>query len=77
MNEIQKFLKKLTKNERDFLIQKILPQILSGVWDDLDVKKMQGDKDLYRVRHGKIRVIFLKQESCIKILKIAFRKDAY
>jgi len=77
MNEVQKFLKKLNKKEQDFLIKYILPQIMSGIWDDLDIKKLRGEKNLFRVRYGKIRVICLKQKSKIQIMKIAFRKDAY
>ena len=77
MNEIQKFLKKLTKKERELLIKQILPQIISGEWSNLDLKKMKGKKNLYRVRQGNIRIVFLKQNEKVQILKVAFRKDVY
>lgn len=77
MNEIKKFLKKLQEKERALLIKQILPQILSGDWERLDLKKLQAKPNFYRVRQGRIRIIFSKQGTKIEFFKIAFRKDIY
>ena len=44
-----------------------------------DIAKMEGQKDLYRLRTGKIRTVFTvdKATKTITILKIAQREAAY
>ena len=45
----------------------------------LDVKKLKGNQNVYRLRSGNYRIIFeyFKDERVIKILKIGKRSDVY
>ncbi|MGA2587369.1 MAG: hypothetical protein ABSF88_10150 [Candidatus Aminicenantales bacterium] len=51
--------------------------------DDLpqgsDIKKMRARKieNLYRLRIGKYRVLFIRQSDCIRILEVDTRGDIY
>lgn len=76
MDSITKFLLLLKKSEADYLKNIIFPKIASLDLDDLDVKKMQG-YPFWRVRYGRIRVIFAKENGKGIIVKVGFRKDIY
>ena len=43
----------------------------------LDIKPIKGEKDTYRIRVGKYRILYVKIERTLLITKIADRKDAY
>jgi mRNA-degrading endonuclease RelE of RelBE toxin-antitoxin system len=76
MNPIDKFLNKLSQKERDALLilfQKI--RALELVW--LDVKKMQWDANIFRVRRERIRIIFRKENSQEKLLDVDYRGNIY
>ena len=74
MDKTQKFLKKLSRTEQKEMID-VLELIFSNKTKDLDIKKLTGYKDIYRVRSGKIRVIFRRQDPDINILEISRRSD--
>lgn len=59
MNQIEKFLKKLEQKLALQLVE-VLQNILILNTKQYDIKKMKGFEDLYRIRIGKIRVIFRK-----------------
>ena len=74
MSDLKKLLSKFSKEERraiEFLIEKII----SLNWHSLDIKKRRGYKDIFRVRKGKIRIIFIKNEKNIFILNIERRRE--
>lgn len=74
MDKIEKFLKKLSSKERDS-VQYIIEKILSDSTYDLDVKKLKGGQNFFRVRKGNIRVIFIKDDSVIRIVFIGRRDE--
>lgn len=76
MDRILKFLKKLTSNERE-KIGFLMENILFGKMTGLKVKKLVGLKDLYRVREGKIRIVFRKEQNGNVIVNVDYRKDIY
>jgi mRNA-degrading endonuclease RelE of RelBE toxin-antitoxin system len=49
MDKIQKFLSKLTKKEQDILSE-LMVSIKNNSLDSIDVKKLVGEDNLYRVR---------------------------
>ena len=61
MDKISKFLAKLTEKERLILLD-ILLQIETDSLSNLDISKLSGEEDLYRVRKGVFRIIFRKKE---------------
>ena len=74
MPSLKKLLSKFSKEERrilEFLIEKVV----SLNWRNLDIKKLKGYKDIFRVRKGKIRIIFIKNEKNISILSIERRRE--
>ncbi len=76
MDKIEKFLAKVTAKERELvanLIRRAICDDLSG----LDMKKLRGFKGLYRIRDGKIRVIFEKNVPGNKIINVDFRDRVY
>jgi mRNA-degrading endonuclease RelE of RelBE toxin-antitoxin system len=75
MEKIKKYLLKLSRGEREKL-ENIIAQIVDGTFDDLDVKKLKGQVDIYRVRAGSSRVIFKKTDKDSFILDVSRRNDS-
>jgi mRNA-degrading endonuclease RelE of RelBE toxin-antitoxin system len=74
VDKIEKALKKLTEKERK-TIKSILIKIQNEKTKDLDVKKLKGRDDIFRVRKGIIRVVFRKSNENISILSVERRSD--
>ncbi|MEK9131290.1 MAG: hypothetical protein AAB447_00050 [Patescibacteria group bacterium] len=74
MHKIDKFLKKLTRDDRAE-IEKVLEKISIRDFSTLDLKKMQGERNLYRIRKGNIRIIFSLSANQIRIQSIQFRNE--
>lgn len=72
---IAKFLAKLTKDER-FLVDTILEKIELDSTNGLQLKKLTGHKDVYRVKKGKFRIIYQKTKDDFKLLSITRRNEA-
>jgi len=76
MDKISKFLLKLSSNDLKnilFILEKI--KILNLEW--LDIKKIVLEKDLYRIRKWKIRIIFKKLENSGVIIDLNYRDKIY
>jgi len=74
VDKIDKALLKLSPKIRQ-KVKQILQQILRGDTDGLDVKKLKGRTDIYRVRKGQVRIIFHRKEEKITVLAIEKRND--
>ena len=74
MEKIKKFLLKISRDER-LKIENIIRRILSGKIKGLDVKKLKGFEDVYRIRTGKNRIIFRRTKGRVNILDISQRAD--
>ena len=74
MDRIAKFLKRLNPKERED-IENITKLILKRSLLGLDVKKLKGEKNLFRARRGNIRIVFIKVEDSVRILLIERRSD--
>lgn len=75
MDKIKKALKNLSVGDRK-IIKDILLKIQFGNWEILDIKKLKNNDDIFRVRKGKIRIIFKSSKNAdIKILAIERRSD--
>lgn len=62
MDKIEKALNKLTERERKKL-KAVLREIKQGSFRSLDVRKLKGREDIFRVRKGDIRVIFRRDRN--------------
>lgn len=82
--EAIKFLQKLTSDD-SIRIQSGLNQLLTAIdeqkiipFNDLDIKKMKGEwLGFYRLRIGKIRIIFRLSDDDIEVFTIGVRGDVY
>jgi len=74
MHKIDKFLSKLD-SERRTKVLSILRQISSGDFQGLNLKKMKEVRPLYRVRIGRIRIIFEMDTNGIRLVDLDFRDD--
>lgn len=75
MDKIAKALKKLNQKERE-LIKEILVKLKNKQLENLDSKKLQGRNDIFRIRKGKIRIIYrLDEKGNIFILAVERRSD--
>ncbi|MCR8644481.1 type II toxin-antitoxin system RelE/ParE family toxin [Paenibacillus sp. N1-5-1-14] len=77
--EAFKYLQKLDKTTRLRIVHSL--QILSEdpYHPELDIKRMKGTSDEYRLRVGSYRVIYtvFKQEILIYVIRIGSRGDVY
>jgi mRNA-degrading endonuclease RelE of RelBE toxin-antitoxin system len=74
MDKVSKLLKKLTDSERKVL-KKLLTQINQSGLVGLDVKKLVGREDIFRVRKGDLRVILRLKKGKYFILTIERRSE--
>ena len=74
VRKIDKALKKLTKNERE-KIEQVLSLILTGSTKTLDIKKLKGFSDIYRVRSGDMRILYRMDGEEIYLLAIERRGE--
>ena len=75
MDKIQKALQKFTQKERA-LIQSLLEKLDSGNTKGLDIKKLKGRNDIFRVRKGNMRIIYrLDGKGKISVLAIERRRE--
>ena len=73
-----KEIKNIPKNEREPIKDKISKLAYFPV-TRLDVKKLKGYRDVYRLRVGNYRIIFeyIKDKRTIRILKVGKRENIY
>ena len=77
---VDKFLDRMDEKAKKGVLQKILYlETFPNPNEHLDIMKMEGQKDFYRLRTGKFRVMFSvdKTTQTIIILKISEREAAY
>lgn len=74
MDKIEKALCRLTPKERE-RIKKILEKLNFGDFKNLDIKKLKGREDVFRVRKSDIRIIYQVIKKEISILTIERRRE--
>lgn len=74
MDKIKKFLRKLSAKDRK-LIARTIAQLHTKEAKSLDVKKLKGEKNIFRVRVGKIRIIYSLLDEEIVLHRIDFRNE--
>jgi len=75
MHHIEKFLKKVPEKDR-LKINNTAKYIAAGKTEYLNIKKLKGFDDLYRVKIGRYRVIFKKHRSgIVEVVRTQNRDD--
>jgi len=75
MDRITKALNKLNQKEKS-IIKKILEKVKFGNVANLDIKKLKGYNDYFRIRKGEIRIIYKLDEGGDVILINIERRSA-
>ena len=75
MDNIDKVLRKLSSNEK-LKIKGMLKALRSGRFERLDIKKLKGAEDLFRVRKGKLRIIYQIRANHVFVLRLGYRKES-
>jgi len=70
----KKFLNSLTEKDKKRLVE-IVSQIERGEIDKLDIKKLKGAENQYRVRIGRFRIIYEIVGNTFIILDVTRRTD--
>ena len=71
---ITKFITKLSKNER-LVILGIIKKITSNNLTGLQIKKLVGSNDIFRVRKGKFRIIYRKTKTDCIVISVDRRSE--
>ena len=74
MPTLKKLLSKFSRGDR-VILEHLIDRITSLSWDNLDNKKLKGYQDIFRLRKGKLRIIFIKTGKNISIINIERRKE--
>jgi len=74
MDKIDKALNELIFKEKE-RIKNIIKALQLGRFDNLDIKKLKGFRDVFRVRKGRLRIVYQLLGRKIIILKIDKRKE--
>jgi mRNA-degrading endonuclease RelE of RelBE toxin-antitoxin system len=74
MDKIQKSLEKLSTKEKS-LVKEILNKLVNYQFVGLNIQKLQGHKDIYRLRKGNLKIIYRQTEKDIFILAMERRSE--
>lgn len=74
MNKLEKDLRKLSRKERN-IVEQIVRKIVSNDLVGLNVKRLQGYDDLYRIRKAKLRIIYKHHPSIFELLSVSYRDE--
>lgn len=75
MDKISKFLNKLNQKEHG-IVKDVLEKIKKGEMAGLDVKKLKGADNCFRVRKGEIRIIYrINETGNASLLSIERKND--
>jgi mRNA interferase RelE/StbE len=79
MDKISKFIKKIDPKDAN-KIADVLERLVDNDLKNLDIKKLKGSKDIFRIRFGKYRIIYTKkdketEDDEIKILEVSQRNE--
>jgi len=73
MDKIQKLLRKISKRDREKLLE-LVERLLGGDKQGLNIKKVINS-EFYRLRSGRFRIIFHKEDKNIIIDSIRLRNE--
>ncbi len=73
-DKISKELAKFSTKERQ-LVKEVLLQLKGKDLTGLQVTKLKGHQDIFRVRKGRIRIIYQQRRASINILAIERRSE--
>ena len=73
-DKIKKLLAKLSPKERD-IVKLLIMRIKLDDLDGLDIKQLKGHADLFRVRKGRLRIVYHKSSTKFLIVRVDRRNE--
>ncbi|MGH9858304.1 MAG: hypothetical protein ACRD4B_10715 [Acidobacteriota bacterium] len=73
-DKIKKLLAKLAPKERE-LVKLLILRVKLDDTEGLDIKQLKGHADLYRVRKGRLRIVYRKTQKEFLIVRIDRRNE--
>ena len=73
-DKIKKLLAKLTVQERE-LVKLLILRIKLNDLVGLDIKRLKGHTDLFRIRKGRLRIVYRKKSNQFLIVRIDRRSE--
>lgn len=73
-DKIKKLLSKLSPKERD-IVKLLIMRIKLDDTEGLDIKQLKGRTDLFRVRKGRLRIVYRKTSVEFLIIRIDRRNE--
>ncbi len=74
VDRVEKTFQKMSQHDRREVAQTVA-RIIARDFIGLDMKKLEGRSDAYRVRKGSYRIIFLLAEQSVQIISVERRSD--
>ena len=74
MDKIKKFLKRVS-TEEEKMIRSIVDKILARDFVGLDCKKLSGHKGVYRIKKGRMRIVFYMSDDEIRLICLDRRSN--
>jgi len=73
-DKITKELAKFTSKERE-LVKEILSQLKQNGLKGLQITKLRGHQDIFRVKKGRLRIIYRQTRKTINVLAVERRSE--
>jgi len=74
MDKITKFLRKLDEKELK-LVSEIIKKLLINSVHSLDIKKLKGFDNIYRVRIKDLRIIYSQINGVVRLIEVSRRSE--
>jgi len=74
MDKISKALKKFN-NQENKIIAGILKKLKKNDFKNLEIKKLKNKKNIFRIRKGKVRIIYMVNDNDEKIILTIERRN--
>lgn len=74
VDKLTKFLKKRDRKTALSILD-MLEQLSRGDLSNMDVKKIRGRKNVFRIRKGRIRIVFAKRGNRIFVIRVDYRDE--
>lgn len=74
MNKIEKSLKRLA-NRDQALAYSIVARLVARKFEGLNMAKLKGHNDIFRVKAGRLRIVFRLTAEAVIILRIGLRSE--
>jgi mRNA-degrading endonuclease RelE of RelBE toxin-antitoxin system len=76
MDKISKFLQKLSLSERKLWL-KILSDVMAQKFGGYDIKPLKGYAGVFRLRKGRIRLVYGIFENNVVVFNLDYRSNVY